>query len=190
LCCSAPSNIEWIIEDAEDDWVYAELFDYIHGRALRGCFKSPYSIFEKAFAALKPGGWFEIQDAGVVTSLDGTAIGTAVGELAENFRAASERTGYLWDHDEKYGEYMKAAGFVDVVEHDLRWPTNPYWPEDEKDKILGLWWQAQLKIGALEGITTRLFMGLLGWDKEKLDEFLARVKVDMRRRDVRAFIPL
>jgi hypothetical protein len=36
-----------------------------------------------------------------------------------------------------------------------------FWPEDEKEKVLGLWWQAQVKLGVLESATTRIFMKIL-----------------------------
>ena len=33
-----PPNLKFVIDDAEDFWVYQQKFDYIHGRLLAGSF--------------------------------------------------------------------------------------------------------------------------------------------------------
>lgn len=38
---SVPPNLRFEIDDAEDEWIFSERFDYIHGRALLSCFKEP-----------------------------------------------------------------------------------------------------------------------------------------------------
>lgn len=187
---SAPSNVEWVIEDAEDPWVYETPFDYIHGRALTTCFKSPLDIFKKAFAALRPGGYFEMQDPMVQKAVDDSFRGTTLAELADYISTATAATGRLWTHVPQYPEYFREAGFVDIVEHDFRWPTNPHWPESEKEKVLGLWMQAQVQTGVLESATTRIFTKMLGWDKERLDAFLVKAKEDMKSKDIKAFTPV
>jgi hypothetical protein len=72
--------LQFKIDDAEDDWVFPQKFDYIHGRTLATCFKEPLSVFKKAFEALAPGGWFEMQDMYLQTSDDGSMEGSALKE--------------------------------------------------------------------------------------------------------------
>lgn len=76
---SVPANCSFVIDDAEDEWVYPHQFDYIHGRAMFSCFKDPLAVFRKAYAALAPRGYFEMQDPYFkIYSIDGTVEGTAL----------------------------------------------------------------------------------------------------------------
>jgi hypothetical protein len=56
---SVPLNCRFEIDDAEEEWIYSQSFDYIHGRALVSCFKDP--VAAKIFANLNPYGYFEFQ---------------------------------------------------------------------------------------------------------------------------------
>jgi hypothetical protein len=57
-----PPNCRFEVDDAEDEWIYSQKFDYIHGRMLGSCFNSHVKVFESAFQFLQLGGWFEMQD--------------------------------------------------------------------------------------------------------------------------------
>lgn len=72
---------------------------------------------------------------------------------------------------------MIAAGFTDVVEQTLVWPTNR-WPKDKKLKEIGMWTHQNLENG-LEALSTALFTRVLGWSKEELDLFLVGVREEM-----------
>jgi hypothetical protein len=84
---------------------------------------------------------------------------------------------------------MIEAGFEDVVEINYRWPSNQ-WSDNEKEKLLGAWTQAQIKGGMLESVSTRLFMSKLGWSKEELERFLTEVKRDTADSKIRAYSPM
>jgi hypothetical protein len=58
------------VDDAEDDWVFNEPFDYIHARAIVTCFKNNRAIAQKIFDNLTPGGYFELQDPTFPTKCD------------------------------------------------------------------------------------------------------------------------
>jgi len=47
---SIPPNLRWIIDDAEDEWVYPNLeFDYIHLRLMAGCFADSSNVVQQAY---------------------------------------------------------------------------------------------------------------------------------------------
>jgi trans-aconitate methyltransferase len=76
---SVPPNCRFEVDDAEDEWHYSQPFNYIHGRAMFSCFKEPLSVFKKAFDALAPGGYLEMQEIYFKThSVDGTHEGSAL----------------------------------------------------------------------------------------------------------------
>ena len=57
-----------------DPWEYSEKFDYVHTRAISGCWSSfEKEIAQQAFDALEPGGWFESQEwDSIIACDDGT----------------------------------------------------------------------------------------------------------------------
>jgi hypothetical protein len=50
--------------------------------------------------------------------------------------------------------------------------------------------QAQIDNGMLEFISTRLFMKMLGWSQEKLNDFLAKVNADTKNPNIHAYSPM
>lgn len=47
--CRVPPNLHFIIDDAEDVWVYSHKFDYIHARLMAGSFEDWPKFFRQAF---------------------------------------------------------------------------------------------------------------------------------------------
>ena len=79
LLCSVPPDCKFEIDDVEDDWTYTRQPDYVHGRAMFTCFNDPKTVFQKAYDALAPGGYFEMQDIYFKPhSNDGTIDGTTI----------------------------------------------------------------------------------------------------------------
>ncbi|KAH0538930.1 hypothetical protein FGG08_004521 [Glutinoglossum americanum] len=186
-CPSVPPNLTFLIDDAETTWEFSYKFDYIHGRALLGSFGNWPRFFEQSYQNLEPGGWLEMQDIALPpTSDDGT--------LTE------EHTLYKWGHlmvdaankigrsmtaPTNYKTWMEEAGFVDVQEFRAKWPQNG-WAKDRKFKELGQWNQVNLEEG-LHGFTMALFTRVHGWSKEQVEEFLPRVRSDIRNRKIHAY---
>jgi len=184
-----PPNLSFELDDVEDDWVFAQKFDYIHGRTLATCFKSPLSVFKKAYEALAPGGWFEMQDMCLQRSDDGSMDGTSLKEWQEHVQEATAFTGVPWTNVPNYKRWFIEAGFENVTEVTFRWPSNQ-WSGDRKERLLGVWTQAQIDNGMLESVSTRLFMMKLGWSQEKLDAFLAKVNADTKNPNIHAYSPV
>ncbi|KAK3692066.1 S-adenosyl-L-methionine-dependent methyltransferase [Podospora appendiculata] len=58
-----PFNIEFHIENAEDEWIRpANAVDLVHLRNMAGAFSDWGFIYQQAFNCIKPGGWIEILD--------------------------------------------------------------------------------------------------------------------------------
>jgi hypothetical protein len=83
---------------------------------------------------------------------------------------------------------MEEAGFVDVVELQFKWPTNP-WPDDPHLKELGMWMEQSQRLG-LEGASLAFFTRGLGWSVEQLKSFLAELKVCVEDRSIHAYWPM
>ena len=82
---------------------------------------------------------------------------------------------------------MIEAGFEDVQEKTFYWPTSP-WAKGEYYKNVAAYFQQDMLLG-LDGISTKA-LGLLGWEAERIREFLGRVKGDFRDTNIKAFQPV
>ncbi|EMC98318.1 hypothetical protein BAUCODRAFT_32337 [Baudoinia panamericana UAMH 10762] len=186
-----PPNLSFMIDDAEDDWLYHHRFDYVHLRLMAGCFADWPNLFRQAYENLEPGGWIELQDYGLpVRSTDNTHIGTALQSWGEVLCEAARRSGRPMGSDvsERYVGWMHDAGFVDIKQTTFMWPTNG-WPKDPFLKHLGRLNQVNILEG-LEGFSLALLTRGMGWRKEQVDAFVAAVGKDLSDRRLHAYFPM
>jgi len=140
---------------------------------------------------LEPGGWLEIQDYGLpVKSADDTHLGTDLLRWGELLCEAARQLGRPMGSDvsDRYVAWMEEAGFVDIEQRMFMWPSNA-WPKDPFMKELGRWNQINILDG-LEGFCLALLTRGLGWRKEEVDVFVARVARDLRDRKIHAYFPM
>ncbi|TVY64307.1 putative methyltransferase tdiE, partial [Lachnellula suecica] len=129
-----PPNCQFEIDDAEDDWTWSQRFDFVHGRMLFTCFKHPSEIFHRAFAALNPGGWMEMQDVLFdYDSIDGSGENTTIKAWNTKLHEGARIIGRDWRCTANYARWMEEAGFESVVERRFAWPSNT-WPKGRKQK--------------------------------------------------------
>lgn len=175
---SIPQNCHFSVSNLEEPWSHPHKFDYIHGRALGSCFKDPSSVVAKAFAALSPGGYLELQDCVMpMKYLSNIPTDSALYEWNTNILAAAELAGRPWTNVKNYPQYFQAAGFEDIVVRTFYWPTND-WPKGEYLKRVGLLFREDLMEG-LEGLSMKLMMVVLGWDRERVAQLLEGVRRDL-----------
>ncbi|KAF2703044.1 S-adenosyl-L-methionine-dependent methyltransferase [Pleomassaria siparia CBS 279.74] len=182
-----PVNCSFEIADAEDEWNYSDKFDFIHGRALLSCFVDPREIIWKAYEALEPGGYLELQDGLFPFQfLDPQPPPEhPLRVFLENALQASHISGRPWDNAQHYARWMTELGFQDVVEKRYNWPCGP-WAKGEKMKTLGVYFQEDLK-HAVDPICLKLFVKVLGWSEERTKEFLETLKPELGKRKVHLF---
>lgn len=185
-----PPNCKFIVDDFEDDWVFQQKFDFIHGRMLVGGMKSPKSLFQEAYETLKPGGWFEMQDACLPISDENTISPESAYQRWLDLQAEALGKGLErdWNWAREYKDWMAEVGFKNVEQKDIKWPQNT-WPKDPQLKELGMLNIANLDIG-LEGFTLRLFSGVLGMSREDIEVLLAGVRKDMVDPNMHTYWPV
>lgn len=184
-----PPNCQFEVDDAEDEWVHCRNFDYIHGRALFSCFKDPKGVFQKAYDALTPGGYFEMQDVYFKpTSNDGTVDGTAFARWNETVVEGAKKLGRDWHCVPYYKQWFEEVGFEAVVERRLAWPLNP-WAKGKKMKTIGLWSMSNSLEGAVS-ISMAIMTRVLGKSTEEVELELAAVKRDIKDRSVHSYWPV
>jgi hypothetical protein len=204
---SLPPNLSFIVDDANDEWVFKQKFDFIHARQLhcaveekkmiRQAYEYVYQCFDietkpadESSSNLQPGGWFELQDLTFPVGNDDNTLTKdhAVYKWSEHMLEASRRINQDLDNPPKYAQWMRDAGFINVHQVLFKCPSNT-WPKDKKQKTLGLWHLANTLDG-LEGFTMAFFTRILGWKPEEVQVFLAGVREDTKNKQIHNYWPV
>ncbi|EFY84551.1 S-adenosylmethionine-dependent methyltransferase [Metarhizium acridum CQMa 102] len=134
---TAAPNVSFVRQDVEkEEWNYPHPFDYIHLRYIVSCFDDAQSVFRKAHAALRPGGYIEIFDLVLHPRYSGDKRGPALDKWCSAVCAAATREGRDLRKAERYKQWLEEIGFVDVVDVEMMLPGNA-WSEDDKIKEIG-----------------------------------------------------
>lgn len=140
---------------------------------------------------MEPGGYLEFQDYGLpLRCADDTLEGTNLQRWGDLMCEAARKLGRPMGTDvsEHYRTWMEQAGFVDIEEKHFMWPSNS-WPKDPYMKELGRWNQVNIMDG-MEGFCLALLTRGLGWRKEEVDIFVAKVTTDIRDKRIHGYYPM
>ena len=91
-------------------WDLGQQFDLVHAKLL---FSIPLDfphVMRQAFAALKPGGWYECKEYLMPTRSDNDCAGTAFAEAQVAFMEALAAIGQDWTVAGRFDGYMRDAG--------------------------------------------------------------------------------
>ncbi|KAL4805652.1 S-adenosyl-L-methionine-dependent methyltransferase [Aspergillus unguis] len=182
-----PPNVQFEVDDCCDEWLYGEdVFDYVHIRGLYGCVADWDRLYKEAYKALKPGGWIEQAEQSVVPkSDDGTTTGTIFEEWGDVSIKAGEAFGKSLKIIDESKERITNAGFVEVVERRFKIPIGP-WANDPSLKKLGQFNQLHWEEG-IEGWSIYLLTTVLGWSREAVELYLARMRKGLRNPKIHAY---
>lgn len=154
------------------------------------CFKEPLSVFKKAFDALAPGGYFEMQEIYFKChSVDGTHEGTAVDKwMIKLHEGAHKLGGKDWWCTPHYATWFKQAGFVSVVERQFSWPSNT-WPKGKKQKEMGFTTLAN-SLEGLQGVSMAVLTRAFGMTPKEVEECLVDVAKDLKNKNIHVYYPM
>lgn len=178
-----PPNLQFEIDDAEEDWQYHSKFDYIHIRSMGGSISDWPRLMEQAYDHLQPGGWIEVMDFEVWATTDDNSLppDSAYQEFQEGLRDASQQFGKVMNISPLFKSFVSNAGFQDVREDLFKAPLSP-WPRERRYRDLGKYMNIQM-MDSLEPYSLALFTRVLKWEPERLHALLDRVRADLRNLD-------
>jgi hypothetical protein len=188
---SVPENVHFFIDDAsEDDWALPpEYFNYIHTRALLGCFTDFRDIIKKGFHYLQPGGFMESQEIMSTPYCDDGSM-PPNWDFLEWTRFADEaamKAGRPMRIAHKLKRWYEQAGFVDVQEKVFVLPMNQ-WPKDKRLRTLGAMWEENMLAG-LSGFSMGPFSRSLKWRKNEIEVNLSVTVCNMPTNSLSAGLP-
>ncbi|KAL5593467.1 hypothetical protein FOBRF1_012569 [Fusarium oxysporum] len=183
-----PPNVKFIVDDVEAEWVEPIPYDYIHCRYMAGSIKDWPRLLRQAYANLKPGGWIELQETAntLYSEDDSIKPDNALVQMMDHLKLACDKIGRTMDPAPSFQQWAKEAGFASVKEERFKLPIGP-WPKDERLKEIGTLMGVNMREG-VAAFTAVLFTDVLGWSREEVELFNARVREASRdRSNVHAF---
>jgi len=177
-----PPNVQFEIDDMEEEWTFSAPFDFIHARYLAGAIFDWGKLAKQCFDNLKPGGWVEFKDWDVRAH---DPSGSR--DLPDNYVKR-------W-HDEVIGacvelgtspspalvikDVASAAGFINIQERVFEVPVGP-WAKDKQKKLIGAFYGVTLDEGA-PGMSMRLLTQTRGWSTGEVNVLIAKFREDIKR---------
>ena len=182
---SAPANVFFELDDAQNEWAYNEPFDFVHMRDLSGAFSDWSAIYAEISKNLKPGGSFEITDRSLIhfkkeipnsnTSIFNGAI-----------RSAADKSGRPLDLDHLKKAMFDKAGLSVTKTKVLEFPLGTYDPDPRKKSTGKMAMIAALE--GLEAVSLRLLTKHLKWNEEDVRGLCGKVQEEVMRPDAHAYI--
>ncbi|KAK5217402.1 hypothetical protein LTR72_009519 [Exophiala xenobiotica] len=182
-------NCSFEIDDIEDTWTYrSESFDFIHLRDPLYMVRDWPKLMRQAYEHIKPGGWFELASVYPRAMCDDGSMpeDSMFKFICEQFIEASYGMGAPLDSCLRFGEYLRDAGFVDVVEHIFKMPSSP-WPKDKRLKKIGALEMTNLVEGA-SAFGLRVFSHTYGWTREQTELAMVGFRKDVKNRNHHQYV--
>ncbi|KAK3899987.1 S-adenosyl-L-methionine-dependent methyltransferase [Staphylotrichum tortipilum] len=175
----APPNVKFEVDDIEDPWVHPAPFDWIFSRYMAAGIHDWPKLVSNVFANLNPGGHAEFQDFNLLYySPDGTLTPShSLHQWISTLCSAAASLGRDPNPGSKLPQWVADAGFTNIEHRTFRVPIGP-WPRDARLKEVGAWNLEQV-LNGLEGLSMRLYTGVLGWGEEEVKGLLAGVRREL-----------
>ncbi|GME28113.1 sam dependent methyltransferase [Neofusicoccum parvum] len=185
---AVPPNLRFEIDDCTQPWTFTPgSFDFIHVRSMYGSVADWPAFYGECLNALKPGGWIEQVEMGVVPkSEDGSVAPDSIfAKWGEVSLAAGDAFGKSLRTVDESKQGLVDAGFEGVVEHRFKWPVGG-WSRDPKMKEIGLFNRLHWEQG-IEGWCMFLLTNYLGWSREEVMVYLGKMRTMLRDKHVHAY---
>lgn len=175
-----PLNVEFHIEDAEEEWIRpVNTVDLVHIRNMAGAFRDWSFVYEQAFACIKPGGYIEVLDFDDHRSYENFVSwfpeGSAMSIILDALFQASALNGRPKGTGHMHPQLLLDAGFVDIENRSYDIPIgrqeNPKFGED---------WLFVCVTG-VEATCLRLLTKHLGWDPEYVRSLCDEVSHEIKK---------
>ncbi|KAK3940506.1 Demethylmenaquinone methyltransferase [Diplogelasinospora grovesii] len=169
-----PFNVEFHIENAEDEWIRpADAVDLVHLRNMTGAFSDWRFIYGQAFNCIKPGGWIEIIDFDDYYAYENFLgmypNGSPAHILVNAVYEAAQMSGRPRGVEHMSQQLLIDAGFVDIGEskYDLGLGTR-------ENSSFGKFWLFAVVTG-IEASCMRLLTRQMGWDEDYVRDLCDKV---------------
>ncbi|KAI5456046.1 hypothetical protein BGZ63DRAFT_475876 [Mariannaea sp. PMI_226] len=160
----APPNVKFKIDDFEEEWTYAQPFEYIHSRMTNSSISNWEEYIQKCFDNPAPGGYAELQYFGLPLSDDDTLTSKhALHKAIELLEEAAAGFGRPFIDLKSLKPLLQKAGFQEGIDYHYN---------------------------DLQGFLMAALTRALGWRAEEADALALEAKKDMSDKGVHAYWPM
>jgi ubiquinone/menaquinone biosynthesis C-methylase UbiE len=175
-----PPNCNWLVDNAEQEWIFDVKFDYVHSRMLLLGIHDWDRYLEQAYNNLKPGGWVEVQEPLFPTSHiedGGVTLESPFKRWVTHIVEAAAVDNIDTQIAPRFAEYFKRAGFINIVKQEVIWPVGP-WAKGEREKMLGHWVYENTRL--FLDSAKLLFVKRLDWEIERIEQLMKEAEADIQ----------
>ncbi|KAK3353296.1 S-adenosyl-L-methionine-dependent methyltransferase, partial [Lasiosphaeria hispida] len=174
-----PPNVKFEVDDVESPWLSESRFDWIFTRYMAASIFDWPKLVSTIYENLAPNGWAEFQDFDLQYYSDDASLQPDDPLLVwiSTLLDAARTLGREPNPGSKLAGWVKDAGFKNIVHRRYKVPIGP-WPKDPLLKEVGAYNLAQV-MGGLEGLSLRLYTGVLMWKAEEVQALLVKVRRDL-----------
>ncbi|KAK0621562.1 S-adenosyl-L-methionine-dependent methyltransferase [Bombardia bombarda] len=185
-----PPNVEFLVDDIEDDWVHDNDYDFMHLRFVGVTIKDNPKLYSTIFQNLKPGGWVECQEILPKPYCDDNT-------LPPNYPVSKfydlltdilyKKYQFEIAYVKKLPEVMRQIGFVNVQWKIFHLPVGE-WAKDGHLRMIGGYFR-EVIMDFVTAMAARPFVEA-GVEKTEIDDLVAACRVAMGNRKIHAYIPV
>lgn len=174
-----PTNVNFLVDDVELDWIETNTYDYIHCRYMSASIKDWPRLIRQIHDALKPGGWVEFQEFSTTFSSDDGSMGVdqpthAFVQLSLTLKEACSKMERMLDPTPCLKRWSSEGGFNTIEQHVFKAPIGN-WPKGLRSKEVGTMMGVGLSDG-VDGMTAVLVRDVLGWSADEVEVLNAKVR--------------
>ena len=180
-----PPNCSFQIDDCQLDWTFQpNYFDFVHMRYLHGGIDDWRKLYRQAFAATKPGGWFEDVECDIEPISENPKASAETKDTyhhwAELFFLAGDKLGrtFLIARGNTMEEYAREAGFINITTKRYKLPIGG-WPADPKLKQVGLY-NGLFVDQSIDGFAVYPIGQVLGWTYEEVMVLVSKMRIALK----------
>ncbi|KAI0827516.1 S-adenosyl-L-methionine-dependent methyltransferase [Hypoxylon sp. FL0890] len=182
-----PSNLRFIVDDIEDEWVHGDNWDFVHIRQVFPALQDPPGVCRQSCSHLKPGGWIEIQDFGGIVKCDDDTLpaDSLLTKFHEMTIEALSKRGIRWTIANDMEQVLSDAGFVNIQCKKFKCPIG-IWPKAKRLRLVGLYTKSACA-DLMDALAPRIFP-MLSKSPQEMKEFLGSAHNELQTTDAHIYL--
>ncbi|KAI1137331.1 S-adenosyl-L-methionine-dependent methyltransferase [Hypoxylon sp. FL0543] len=177
-----PSNVRFIVDDIEDEWMHGDNWDFVHIRQVFPAIQDPPGVCRQSCSHLRPGGWIEVQDFGGSMKCDDDTLppDSLLSQFLEMTTEALSKRGINWKIGSDMERVLSDAGFVNIQCKRFKCPIG-IWPKAKRLRLVGLYTKSAFA-DLMDALAPRIFP-MLSKSPQQMKEFLAGAHHELQTTD-------
>lgn len=111
-----PPNLQFEVDDVEDEWPYSQPFDYVHIRNMGASIADWAKLCAQSYEHMTPGSWIEIQEHAIEMFSEDKEVPENITQWLEKMEEGAKTFGKEMNIAKRVKGFVEGAGFENVKE--------------------------------------------------------------------------